>query len=148
MDADELTSSPSSQQRDHVGPPDLILQAIIPPTDAPAEIRAAVADALARRDAAAGSACRWEDVSFAASVVALVEGTNRRAEPDMQWAFALTADAPRLGEQLQNTGAWASTLVRDAHGSGVSRVPWRISVFDSVTTTPRQRPDHTLQLGP
>lgn len=137
MDDDKTAPVPSPDEQAHVGPPDLILQAIVPPTDAPAEIRAAVADALARRGSAAGPARTWEDISFAASAVALVEGTNQRAEPDTHWVFAIGADSPRLGEQLQNTGAWASTMVRRSHGGGVSREQWRITVFDTVTTTPR-----------
>lgn len=146
MDDDALGSAAPPHERDHVGPPDLILQAIIPPGDAPAEIRAAVADVLARHDGPPGPAFSWEDISFAASVIALVEGTNRRAEPDMQWVFARAADVPRIGEQLQNTGCWAGTLVRHAHGGAVGRVQWRVSVFDRVATAPRT--DRTLQLGP
>jgi hypothetical protein len=137
MDDDQKAPVPSPEEQAHVGPPDLIVQAIVPPTDAPAEIRAAVADALARRGPAAGPAHTWEDISFAASAIALVEGTNQRAEPDMQWVFAIGADSPRLGERVQNTGAWASTIVRRCHGSGASREQWRISVFDTVTTAPR-----------
>ena len=115
-------------QKPHVGPPDLILQAIVPPTDAPAEIRAAVADKLARLDLP-GHAYTWEDVIFAASAIALVEGTNQRAVPDTQWVFALNADSPKLGEQIHNTGSWASSI---SHGSH-----WRVSVMDAVTTAPR-----------
>ena len=137
MDDDQKARVPSPEEQAHVGPPDLILQAIVPPTDAPAEIRAAVAQALARREPAAGPAHTWEDISFAASAIALVEGTNQRAEPDTHWVFALSADSPRLGQQVQNTGAWASTLVRETHGGGVSREQWRISVFDTLTTAPR-----------
>ena len=116
-------------QKPHVGPPDLILQAIVPPTDAPVEIRAAVADALARRDSGAGPSYTWADVIFAASAIALVEGTNQRDVPDTQWVFALNAHSPKLGEQIHNTGTWASSISRGSH--------WRVSVMDTVTTAPR-----------
>jgi hypothetical protein len=116
-------------QKPDVGPPDLILQAIVPPTDAPAEIRAAVAEALTRRDTRAGPSYTWEDVIFAASAIALVEGTNQRDVPDTQWVFALNADSPKLGEQIHDTGSWASSISRGSH--------WRVSVMDAVTTAPR-----------
>jgi len=116
-------------QKPHVGPPDLILQAIVPPTDAPAEIRAAVADALARRDTGAEPGYTWEDVIFAASAIALVEGTNQRDVPDTQWVFALNVDSPKLGEQIHNTGSWASSTSRGSH--------WCVNVMDAVTTAPR-----------
>jgi hypothetical protein len=116
-------------QKPHVGPPDLILQAIVPPTDAPAEIRAAVADALARRDTGPEPSYTWEDVIFAASAIALVEGTNQRDVPDTQWVFALNVDSPKLGEQIHNTGSWASSTSRGSH--------WCVNVMDAVTTAPR-----------
>jgi len=102
-------------QKPHVGPPDLILQAIVPPTDAPAEIRAAVADKLSRLDLP-GLTYTWEDIGFAASVIALVEGTNRRDLPDTQWVFALSAEEPKLGEQVHSAGSWASTIQRFGNG--------------------------------
>jgi hypothetical protein len=107
---------------------DLILQAIVPPTDAPAEIRAAVADKLAHLDLP-GRTYTWEDISFAASAIALVEGTNQRDVPDTQWVFALNVDSPKLGEQIHNTGSWASSISGGSH--------WRVSVMDAVTTAPR-----------
>jgi hypothetical protein len=116
-------------QKPHVGPPDLILQAIVPPTDAPAEIRAAVADALARRDTGPEPSYTWEDVIFAASAIALVEGTNQRDVPDTQWVFALNVDSPKLGEQIHNTGSWASSTSRGSH--------WCVNVMEAVTTAPR-----------
>lgn len=115
---------------------DLILQAIVPPTDAPAEIRAAVANTLMRAEVAGERGCTWEDVSFAASAIALVPGTNQRAEPDTQWVFALSAESPKLGEQLHASGTWAWTLYSHPHLNGAGRVLWRVSVFDAVTTAP------------
>lgn len=128
----------SAEDTAHVGPTDLILQAIVPPTDAPAEIRAAVARALAG-GGADERAHSWEDVSFAASALAFVEGTDERAQPDTQWVFALRAQAPRIGQQIHSSGAWASTFSRYAYEHGDSRQLWSVSVFDAITTEPRVR---------
>jgi hypothetical protein len=119
---------------------DLILQAIVPPTDAPAEIRAAVASTLASGEVVGDRTYSWEDVSFAASAIALVEGTNQRSQPDTQWVFALRAESPRLGEQLHASGSWAQTLYSHSQLNGTGRVLWRVSLFDAVTTSPRARP--------
>jgi hypothetical protein len=108
---------------------DLILQAIVMPTDAPAEARAAVAQALADRDTEGSPKHTWGDVSFAASAVALVEGTNQRDVPDTQWVFALSAQRPKLGEQLRSSGSWSVAISGPAH--------WRAVLFDAVTTEPR-----------
>jgi hypothetical protein len=140
MDDDQQPSPQPSEEQEHGGPPDLILQAIVPPTDAPAEIRAAVANTLAGRERPGEPSHTWEDVSFAASAIALIEGTNQRAEPDTQWVFALSAESPRLGEQLHASGAWASTLHSQEFQHGTGRVLWRVSVFDAVTTSPRPSP--------
>jgi hypothetical protein len=129
------------EEQGHVGPPDLILQAIVPPTDAPAEIRAAVASALARGVGAGELSLGWEDIHFAASAIALVEGTNRRAEPDTEWVFALRAEAPRLGEQIHSSGDWASAIQSHAYAAGGGRLLWRISVFDALRTQPRRGPE-------
>jgi hypothetical protein len=127
-------------QQPHVGPPDLILQAIVVPTDAPAEIRAAVTQALATRGAEGDLKHTWEDVTFAASAIALVEGTNQRAEPDTQWVFALSAESPRPGEQIHSSGSWASALHQSEFGASGGRLLWRVNVFDAVTTSPRPQP--------
>jgi hypothetical protein len=128
-------------QKPHVGPPDLILQAIVPPTDAPTEIRAAVADTLARLDLPGERVYTWEDIGFAASAIALVEGTNQRAQPDTQWVFALSADSPKLGEQVQSEGSWASAPQSHSYSNGPGRLLWRVSVFDALRTVPRPRPE-------
>lgn len=140
MDDDRTPHEQSEEERAHVGPPDLILQAIVPPTDAPAEIRAAVTDTLARRRTVGERLYTWDDVTFAAAAIALVEGTNQRAQPDTQWVFAISADSPRLGEQLHASGNWASTIHSHSHSRGDDRVLWRVSVFDAVRTAPRSRP--------
>lgn len=128
----------AEDQPARVEPPDLILQAIVPPTDAPAEIRAAVADALARRrERHADSGHGWEDVSFAASAVALIKGTGQRAIPDTQWVFAISADSPRLGERVRSAGGWSTAIGARSHADGTSRPLWRAVVFSQVTTTPR-----------
>lgn len=124
-------------QKAHVGPPDLILQAIVPPTDAPAEIRAAVADALARRRADSGPVHTWEDISFAASAIALVEGTNQRAEPDTQWVFAVSADDARLGERVSSDGAWSAVVGAEAYSEGTGRPLWSAVLLDRLKTSPR-----------
>ena len=118
-------------------PPDLILQAIVPPTDAPAEIRAAVAQALSNRELTAAITYGWEDVSFAASALAFVAGTDQRAEPDTQWVFALAAQAPKLGEQIRSCGGWNSAIHASTHAAAGKRMVWRVSVFDALTTAPR-----------
>jgi hypothetical protein len=110
---------------------DLILQAIVLPTDTPAEIRAAVADALAHREES--PAHTWEDVVFAASAVALIEGTNQRDVPDTQWVFALGAREPKLGQQVHSGGSWSVEI------SGTTS--WRAVLFDAVTTEPRTQPE-------
>jgi hypothetical protein len=127
-------------QNSRVGPPDLILQAIVMPTDAPAEIRAAVAHMLAHRDGEGSPKHKWEDVGFAASAIALVEGTNQRAEPHTQWVFALSAESPRPGEQIHSAGSWVSALHHNELGSGGGRLLWRVNVFDAVKTAPRPQP--------
>jgi len=136
-DVEKARGSAADQSK--AGPPDLILQAIVPPNDAPAEIRAAVAHTLARPELTGDGTYSWEDVTFAASALALVKGTNRRAEPDTQWVFALRADSPRLGEQLQSSGGWKSSVRRHAARTG-DRELWRVSVFDAVTSAPRRTP--------
>jgi len=128
-------------QTPHTGPPDLILQAIVPPTDAPAEIRAAVADALARRGSPGGPAPTWEDVSFAASAIALIKGTNQRGTPDTQWVFALSAEQPKLGQQVHSNGSWQVAIGARAFSDGTTRPVWRAVVFDSVRTEPRTQPE-------
>jgi hypothetical protein len=119
---------------------DLILQAIVPPTDAPVEIRAAVANALARRDSSGAPTHTWEDVRFAASVIALVEGTNQRDVPDTQWVFALSAEEPKLGQQVHSSGGWNLAIGARAFSDGTSRPVWRAVLFDSVTTKTRTPP--------
>jgi hypothetical protein len=125
------------EQTPHVGPPELILQAIVPPTDAPVEIRAAVADALARRNPPGGPAHTWKDVSFAASAIALVEGTNQRDVPDTQWVFALSAQEPKVGQQVRSSGGWKLAIGARAFSDGTTRPLWRAVLFDSVRTEPR-----------
>lgn len=127
------------EEQAHVGPPDLILQAIVPPTDAPVEVRAAVTEELARGVNPDQRTYTWEDVSFAASAVALIEGTDERAQPDTQWVFALRAEGPRIGEQIHSSGDWASALHGLAYSHGKRRLLWRVSLFDAVTTAPRRR---------
>jgi hypothetical protein len=125
------------EQTPDVGPPELILQAIVPPTDAPVEIRAAVADALARRDSPGAPARTWEDVSFAASAIALIKGTNQRGVPDTQWVFALSAQEPKLGQRVRSSGDWNVAIGARAFSDGTTRRLWRAVLFDSVTTEPR-----------
>jgi hypothetical protein len=137
MDDDQKTSAASLEQQAHVGPPDLILQAIVPPTDAPLEIRAAVADALASHTPEGSATLTWEDIGFAASAIALIEGTSQRAEPDTQWVFALSADAPKLGEQVQAADGWSRSIRGYAYSNGSGRAAWQISVFEVLKTAPR-----------
>ena len=139
MDEDQTPQQPSPEEG-HVGPPDLILQAIVPPTDAPVEIRAAVAGVLARRDSIARPARTWEDITFAASAIALVQGTNERDQPDLQWVFALRADSPKLGEQVKSINGWRFAIGTRAFGDGTTRALWRASVHEALTTEPRRLP--------
>lgn len=133
--SDDPKSSAARSDQDALAQ-DLILQAIVPPTDAPAEIRAAVANTLMRAEVLGERGRTWEEVGFAASAIALVHGTNQRAEPDTQWVFALSAESPKLGEQLRASGSWACTVDSHPDLNGAGRVLWRVSVFDAVTTAP------------
>lgn len=126
-------------QQPHEGPPDLILQAIVPPNDAPAEIRAAVTEALANRSAA-GDALTWEDVIFAGTALAFIAGTDRRADPDTEWVFALNVVAPKVGQQLHSCGDWGLTIARVALAGGESRPLWRIGIHAALTSAPRGEP--------
>jgi hypothetical protein len=137
MDDDQKTFAGSLDDQAHVGPPDLILQAIVPPTDAPLEIRAAVADALAGHTPEGSATLTWEDIGFAASAIALVEGTSQRAEPDTQWVFALSAEAPKLGEQVQATDGWSQSIKGYAYSNGTGRAVWQIRVLEVLRTAPR-----------
>ncbi len=141
MTDDQNRAARSSEEQDQITPPDLILQAIVPPTDAPAEIRAAVAAALARGVAPTdGGRHSWEDVSFAASALAFVEGTDQRAEPPIQWVFALNVEAPRLGQRVRSYGHWSSAVSPPAFSDGTGRTQWQAVLYESVRTEPRPRP--------
>lgn len=105
---------------------DLVLQAIVRPTDAPTEIRAAVADALAGREDATHT---WEDVSFAASAVALADGANAL---ETHWVFALRAEQVKLGQRVLDSGSWSVEISGPTH--------WRARLYDAITTEPREQP--------
>ena len=142
----------------HVGPPDLILQEIIAPSDVPEDIRERFeAGVENRRDAVVPTAdggfqlaapgpltgVRWADVTFAARALALIEGTD---QPDcdgygdpMQWVLALSADSPVLGEQIFSDGGFVSSSVRTRYATGEPpRRGERLSYFAAIRTEPRR----------
>ena len=125
----------------HVGPPDLILQEIVAPSDAPEAVRERVLQSIA----AQGRDATWADVSFAGRALALVEGTDQPDYDDYEdplvWVFALSAESPVLGEAVVSVGGFntASRETRYAKGEPSLRGK-RVSVFSAIRTEPRNAP--------
>lgn len=128
----------------HVGPPDLILQEIVAPNEAPEDVRERAADSV-QNMAEAGECWRgitWADVTFAGRALALVEGTN---QPDYDgygdqliWVFALSAESPVLGEAIVSVGGFASASSQTRFSKGEpTRRGKRLSFFAAIRTDPR-----------
>ena len=149
----------------HVGPPDLILQEIIAPSEVPEDLRKRVADSLQtlaekgengsvtivpiadgglRVPAPLGAAgrARWADVTFAGRALALAEGTNQPDYDDyddpLVWVFALSADSPVVGEAIVSGGGFASSSGQIRYSKGEpTRRGKRVSFFAAIRTKPR-----------
>ena len=145
----------------HVGPPDLILQEIVAPSQVPEDIRTTfetIADAGAngavtvpqiidggrRVPAPLGASSRadWANVTFAGRALALVEGTDQPHYDDyddsLVWVLALSADSPVIGEVIVSAGGFASSSgqIRYAKGEPTRRGK-RVSFFAAIRTEPR-----------
>jgi hypothetical protein len=145
----------------HVGPPDLILQEIVAPSEVPEDIRnrfeaiaargangpvtmMPIVDGGLRVPAPLGAAHRthWAEVTFAGRALALVDGTD---EPDYDdyrdpliWVFALSAESPVLGEAIVSSGGYANSSgqIRFSKGEPTRRGK-RASFFAAIRTEPR-----------
>ena len=145
----------------HVGPPDLILQEVVAPSEVPEDIRkrfeivaasdvnapaatVPIADGGLRAPARAGAARRpdWADVTFAGRALALVEGTNQPDDDDyddsLVWVFALSADSPAVGEAIVSVGGFARSSGETRFSEGEPpRRGKRASFFAAIRTEPR-----------
>jgi hypothetical protein len=141
----------------HVGPPDLILQEIVAPSEVPEDIRnrvetmaenrpvvtLAIADGGFRVPAPPGAhRARWADVTFAGRALALVEGTGQPDYDDyddpLVWVFARSADSPVIGERIVSDGDFAGSSVQTRISKGEpSRRGNRVSFFAAIRTEPR-----------
>jgi hypothetical protein len=145
----------------HIGPPDLILQEIVAPSEVPEDVRN-LAETIAEngergrvttvsprdggRGVAAGAVAdhgaRWADVTFAGRALALIEGTDQPDYDDYEdplvWVFALSADSPVLGEAIVSLGGFASSSseIRFSKGEPPRRGK-RVSFFSAIRTEPR-----------
>jgi len=128
----------------HVGPPDLILQEIVAPNEAPEDIRKRAADSV-QNLAEKGERLRgatWADVTFAGRALALIEGTDQPDYDDYEdpliWVFALSAESPVLGEAIVSVGGFAtsSSEIRFSKGEATRRGK-RVSFFSAIRTEPR-----------
>lgn len=163
--ADDLVSSENPRigavDPTHVGPPDLILQEIVAPSEVPEDIRrrfetsagtganrpvtiVPIADGGVRVPAPVGAADRtdWDDVTFAGRALALVEGTDRPDYDDyddaLVWVLALSADSPVVGEAIVSGGEFATSSVQYRYSKGEpTRRGKRVSFFGAIRTEPR-----------
>lgn len=128
----------------HVGPPDLILQEIVAPSEVPKEFRKRVADSL-QTLAEKGErwhGTNWADVTFAGRALALVEGTDRPDYDDYEdpriWVFALSAESPVLGEAIVSDGGFATSSLEIRYSRGeATRRGKRFSFFSAIRTEQR-----------
>ncbi|MHB8694291.1 MAG: hypothetical protein ACYDHH_23880 [Solirubrobacteraceae bacterium] len=149
----------------HIGPPDLILQEIIAPSEVPEDVRKRV-ETIAEKgergrvtiaspltggqQVAAGEVAdhlaHWADVTFAGRALALDEGTDQPDYDDYEdplvWVFALSADSPVLGEAIVSVGGFASSSseIRFSKGEPPRRGK-RVSLFSAIRTEPRGMPN-------
>ena len=143
----------------HVGPPDLILDEIIAPSEVPGDVRKRARTIVEKgeqglvtatgeedaREFAAGTVAdhraRWVDVTFAGRALALVEGTDQPDYDDdgdpLVWVFALSADSPVLGEAIVSMGDFAtsSSEIRFSKGEPPRRGK-RVTFFSAIRTEP------------
>ncbi len=144
----------------HVGPPDLILEEIVPLSEVPEDIRsrfevkpetgedvAATVLPLAEGGFripvpphAAGA--HWASVTFAARALALIEGTDQPDYDDYDdpfvWVFALSAEAPVTGEKIVSAGGFAGSSTQTEYQKGEApRRGKRASLFSAIRTEPR-----------
>lgn len=128
----------------HVGPPDLILQQIVAPSEVPEDLRKRVGDSfqtLAEK-CERWHGTTWADVTFAGRALALVEGTDQPDSDDYEdpliWVFALSAESPVLGEAIVSDGGFAtcSSEIRLSKGEPTRRGK-RVSFFSVIRTKPR-----------
>jgi hypothetical protein len=143
----------------HIGPPDLILQEIVAPSEVPEDVRKRVetfeetgergrvtiarigTGALPLRQVADHRG-QWADVTFAGRALALVEGTDQPDYDDyddpLVWVLALSADSPVLGEAIVPVGgvATSSLEIRNSKG-GPPRQGKRVRFFSAIRTEPR-----------
>ncbi len=146
----------------HVGPPDLILQEIVAPSEVPEEIRKRVersfqpiedegvvmAEPLSggRPGRAPEGWCgtAWSDATFAGRALALVEGMGQLDYDDygdpLVWIFALRAESPVLGEAIVSVGGFASNQTFLSDGPA-KRAGKRVSFFSAIRTEPRGMPN-------
>jgi hypothetical protein len=145
----------------HVGPPGLILQEIVAPSDVPEDIRKRlesiadrgahgpvtmlpIADGRLRVPAPLGALHRthWAEVTFAGRALALVEGTDQPGYDDsgdpLIWVFALRAESPVLGEAIVSSGGYSSSSgqIRFSNGEP-TRKGTRVKFFAAIRTEPR-----------
>jgi hypothetical protein len=128
----------------HVGPPDLIIQEIVQPSEAPEDIRNRVAQsiqALADRDEQ-WEGITWANVTFAARALALVEGTDKPDCDDdgdpLVWVFGLSAESPIPGETIVSIGGFASSSSQIRYSKNQpARRGNRVSFFSAIRTEPR-----------
>lgn len=142
----------------HVGPPDLILQEIVAPSDVPEDIRKRfetaadkdengvlpIADGGTRGAFASPGADRahWAYATFAGRALALVEGTDQPDYDDyddpLVWVFALNADSPVIGEKIISVGGFARSSVDIRYSEGERpRKGKRAGFFSAIRTEPR-----------
>jgi hypothetical protein len=142
----------------HVGPPDLILQEIVAPSQVPEDIRKrietvaengrvsplSIADGGFRVPAPSGAAhpVSWADVTFAGRALALIEGTDQPDYDDyddpFEWVLALSADSPVLGDPIVSAGGFAAASLETRYVKGEPpRRGRRVSFFAAVRTQPR-----------
>ena len=142
----------------HIGPPDLILQEIVAPSEVPEDVRKRVetfaemeepgrvtmlrirSGALPGRQVADDRA-RWADVTFAGRALALVEGTGQPDYDDhddpLVWVLALRADSPVLGEAIVSVGGFATSSLELRNSNEPPRRGKRVSFFSAIRTEPR-----------
>ena len=120
----------------HVGPPDLILQEIVAPSEVPENVRKRIGEAERRYGTT------WAEVTFAGRALAVVEGTDQPDYDDYQdplvWVVALNADSPVLGEAIVSGGGFASSSSETRYSKGeLPRRGKRVSFFSAIRTEPR-----------
>jgi hypothetical protein len=120
----------SEDEHQHVGPPTLVLQEIVTPSQVPQETRHWIVQALDHQE------CSWDDVNFAGRALALIEGTDQPEYEELEWVVALNARVPKVGEVVRSDDGWSTTLGTTTYSDGVSSRGFRAWVYESLTTEP------------